>query len=85
MDVDDDLSDVEAPKPEPLLSKRAIKAAATADSRKRARESKLITKLPAEKPKTLDKSRQAAMWFDQPVFKGLPGLEVCHVLFPSTA
>ncbi|KAK4699112.1 AdoMet-dependent rRNA methyltransferase SPB1, partial [Phenoliferia sp. Uapishka_3] len=76
MDVDDDEDeDDEEKAPTPALSKRAIKAAALAESKKRARDGKLITKLPATAKPTADKSRQAAMWFDQPVFKGLKGLK----------
>lgn len=77
MDVDDGDDDEpeDAAPAAPTLSKRAIKAAAAAESKKRARDGKLITKLPQTDKKVLDKSRQAAMWFDQPVFKGLPGLE----------
>lgn len=62
----------------PVLSKRAIKAAALADSKKRARDGKLITNLAkpiSDEKRVSDKKRAAAQWFDQPVFKGLAGLD----------
>jgi AdoMet-dependent rRNA methyltransferase SPB1 len=64
--------------PAPLLSKRAIKAAALAAAKISFKEQKLMTKLvqPITAEKRLaDKSKQAKQWFDQPVFKGLKGLE----------
>lgn len=61
------------------LSKRAMKAAATLEQ-KRARKaaSALLTNLavPITDEKRIgDKSKAAKQWFDQPVFKGLAGLE----------
>jgi AdoMet-dependent rRNA methyltransferase SPB1 len=53
-------------------------AAATAPSKKRGRDGNLIQDFKAPK-KPLDtstaKSRAAAMWFDQPIFKNVDGLE----------
>lgn len=75
-DVDESISafaDKSGAAPAAKLSKRAIKAAALVESKKRVRDSKLITKLAPAKP-AADKSRQAAQWFDQAVFKGMPGL-----------
>lgn len=58
----------------PASSKRAQKAAAAAAAKAKVKEAKLITKLPAPAKAKGDKTKQAAMWFDQPVIKGLPGL-----------
>lgn len=63
----------------PRMSKRAAKAAATLEQ-KRARKaaSSLITSLviPVAEDKIAEvKSKAAKQWFDQPVFKGLAGLE----------
>lgn len=78
-DEEDDMEDeVEQVVVKPVLSKRAIKAAALAESKKRARDGKLITNLSkpiSDEKRVSDKKRAAAQWFDQPVFKGLAGLD----------
>ncbi|GAA5994311.1 27S pre-rRNA (guanosine2922-2'-O)-methyltransferase [Rhodotorula paludigena] len=76
---DDDSSDsedeAEAKKPAAVAaapSKKRARVAATAPEP--AESAGLLTKLKANKVLSTDaKSRQAAMWFDQPAFKGLPG------------
>ena len=84
MDVDDgaeqddaDGSTVSATAPR--LSKRAAKAAATLKARQdRKAASSLLTTLVApvaEEKRAGEKSKAAKQWFDQPVFKGLKGLE----------
>ena len=63
----------------PRLSKRAAKAAATLKARQdRKAASSLLTTLVApvaEEKRAGEKSKAAKQWFDQPVFKGLAGLE----------
>ena len=63
----------------PRLSKRAAKAAATTKARQdRKAASSLLTTLVApvaEEKRAGEKSKAAKQWFDQPVFKGLKGLE----------
>lgn len=65
--------------PAPRLSKRANAAIAKKSVQfAPAPSSKLITKLVvpiAEEKQAGEKSRAAKMWFDQPMFKGLAGLE----------
>lgn len=61
------------------LSNRARKAALEAERKANAKQGKLLTNLKVEKavddPRRInEKSRSAKMWFDQPVFKGLAGL-----------
>lgn len=77
-DEEEDDEDKPATKtaPAPRLSKRAQKALDAADAKRRVKESKLLTKLAPTAPLPgADKGRAANMWFDQPVFKGLKGLD----------
>jgi len=74
-DDDDEEEDGEPKAAQPKMSKRALKAQAEALKKQQVKDAKLITKLgPVAKP-AADKSRAAAMWFDQPAFKGMPGLD----------
>ncbi|KAM0747585.1 FtsJ-domain-containing protein [Meredithblackwellia eburnea MCA 4105] len=74
-DSDEEDGGMEVDGEEQPKSKRALKAAALAEARQRAKSGKLLTKLPAAEVKVPNKSRQAAMWFDQPTIKGMPGID----------
>lgn len=66
-----------APKP----SKRALKAAAELERKQQQKSKKLLTDLKVAKEhgdetkRLNEKTRAAKIWFDQPVFKGLKGME----------
>lgn len=78
IELDDGGRGIRSAAPTPQISKRAVKAANLAAAKVARADAKLLTKLVkpiTDEKRTADKSRQAKMWFDQPVFKGLKGLE----------